>query len=232
MWNAAGVAAALGDAGDYGFRRRRVGQRLASPEAKARRVCAALERHLRAQSRRQGRDLGARRRAVPRQEHGAGQRRAPHGAAHCDRHGRQSHCAGLAGGGTRHYFRRLLPARAAAEAGRRRRRRLRQLRTGGSIPRAGRGRGAVHPQGSFAHEFRCDARKIPDARNARARNHHPRARHAGQYQRAIGHQNIDRAGQDGIFGLRLRAMGHRSHRKRRRPRIDRRRGLRSTTVAT
>ena len=76
MWNAAGIALALADAQDYGFGAAAARQRLGRVEAKARRLRRALERDLRAQSRRQGRGLRAWRSPLRRCAHAGGRRRA------------------------------------------------------------------------------------------------------------------------------------------------------------
>ncbi len=57
MWNAAGVALSLADANDYGFDVTVGGNDWPALKRKARCLRAALERHLRAQSRDQGRGL-------------------------------------------------------------------------------------------------------------------------------------------------------------------------------
>ena len=64
MWNAAGVALSLDDANDYGFDVTAGDNDWAVLEAQARCLRAAPERHLRAQSRSQGRGLRARCRAL------------------------------------------------------------------------------------------------------------------------------------------------------------------------
>ncbi len=188
-------------------------QRLAGSEAQARRVRAALERHLRAQSGDQGRDLRARRRPLPRQEYGRGKRRALDRAPHRDRDRRQGRGAGVAGRRAGHHLRRLFCPRAAAEASRHRRQRLCRLRAGRSVSRAWQRGGAVHPQGPFADEFRRDAGKILDARDARSRHRHPPARRADGGTRIAGQEDPGSGGRPGISRLRLPAVGGRTQRQ-------------------
>ncbi len=132
MWNAANVALEPDRRQGLRLRRRRARRRLAGPEAQARCVCAAPERHLRAQSRRQGRGLCARRRALRGQEHGRSERCAHDRAAHRDRDRRPARRCRVAGRGIWHHVGWLFRARRAAEAGCRGRQRLRRLRAGRS----------------------------------------------------------------------------------------------------
>ncbi len=161
--------------GDYGFDVTPASNDWAAPQAQARCVRRAPERHLRAQSGGEGRHPRRGPGALPRRAHAWRSTGRAIGGAHRDRHRRLSHACRAARRRARHHLGRLLRARAAAAARGRRRQRLRRVRARLRVPGARQRRGAVHAQGSPADSFRRDARQIADARNARAGHRHSHA---------------------------------------------------------